>query len=420
MSTPVHSGTFSLEGQFLKLTTSADALPHLTPLSAPNAITTLNLSGNTLGPEACISIANALSTQKTLQTAQLADIFTSRLLAEIPPALSSLLTALLELPNLHTIDLSDNAFGLNTVGPLVAFLKACVPLKVLVLNNNGLGPHAGTMIADALTELAEKKAAARKAGREVPDLERIVCGRNRLESGSMGAWARALRAHGAGLKEVRMVQNGIRADGIAKLLREGLNECAGLRILDLQDNTFTVTGSMALAEVVGRWKNLTELGVGDCLLGARGSVLVAEALGKTGIVGLRLLKMQYNEVDGKGLKAIVGAAERLKGLGRVELNGNRFAEEDEAVERLRLLLESRKEEAGDEEDDREWGLDELSDLEEESDNEQDEAEEEEDEEDDKKKETILKDADEEEARTVSQKKDEDVDELAQKLGKTEI
>ena len=339
-------------------------------------------------------------------------------MTEIPPALSSLLTALSELPNLHTIDLSDNAFGLNTVGPLVTFLKACVPLRVLILNNNGLGPHAGIMIAGALTGLAERKAEARKTGREVPHLEKIVCGRNRLESGSMEAWAQAFRAHSAGVKEVRMVQNGIRADGIARLLREGLKGCAELQILDLQDNTFTITGSIALSEVVGGWKALRELGVGDCLLGAKGSVQVAEALSKARLERLRILRMQYDEVDGRGVKAIRVAAEELKGLARVELNGNRFAEDDEAVESLRLLLEERKEEA--EEEQGEWGLDELSDLEEESDDEQDETEEEEEDDKEKKREEILKDADEEEGRPVTQKKDEDVDDLANKLGKTEL
>src|SRR6201996_9862796 len=99
------------------------------------------------------------------QVANFADIFTGRLLNEIPQALSSLLTALLTLPNLHTVNLNDNAFGLNTQAPLVAFLSSHVPPQHLILNNNGLGPHAGILIADALSALHEKKEAARKAGK---------------------------------------------------------------------------------------------------------------------------------------------------------------------------------------------------------------------------------------------------------------
>ena len=218
---------FSLSGQSLKLDTAEHIEPHLKSLIASDTVTEIQLGGNTLGAPACETLASVLKTKSTLQTAKLDDIFTSRLLSEIPPALSSLLTALLELSNLHTVDLSDNAFGLNTVKPLVDFLSTHVPLKHLILQNNGLGPDAGTLIASALTALAERKEEARKSGKEVPDLETVVCGRNRLESGSMSAWAKAYRAHRK-VRVVKMVQNGIRQDGISLLLTEGLVWCGEL------------------------------------------------------------------------------------------------------------------------------------------------------------------------------------------------
>ena len=421
------SNIFSLSGQSLKLDTVEHIEPHLKPLIASETVTEIHLGGNTFGAPACETLASVLKTKKTLQTAKLDDIFTSRLLSEIPPALSSLLTALLELPNLHTVDLSDNAFGLNTVEPLVDFLSKHVPLKNLILQNNGLGPNAGTLIANALTALAERKEETRKSGKEVPDLETVICGRNRLESGSMSAWAKAYRAHRK-VKMVKMVQNGIRQDGISLLLTDGLVWCEELEVLDLQDNTFTITGARALGQVVEGWTQIKELGVGDSLLGSRGAVLVAEALGKGNNGLLEVLRLQYNEIDSKGVKALLLAARnKLVKLRRVELNGNKFSEDDEPVEELRLLLEERKEKAGDVEG--EWGLDELSDLEEESDEEDEEegdedgdkeAEEEEQEEAEQRREGILRDADQEEAQKVSQKKDDDVDALADSLGKTEI
>lgn len=112
---------FTLANKSLKLTTAADIDPYLTPLQSSNAITHLHLSGNTIGVPAAKALAALLPNQQKLQHANLADIFTSRLLDEIPAALSALLTALLACPDLHTVDLSDNAFGLNTVAPLVAF-----------------------------------------------------------------------------------------------------------------------------------------------------------------------------------------------------------------------------------------------------------------------------------------------------------
>jgi len=418
---------FSLSGRSLKLDTEEHIESHLKPLIASENVTEIHLGGNTLGAPACEALASVLKTKKALQVAKCDDIFTSRLLYEIPPALSSLLTALLELPNLYTVDLADNAFGLNTVAPLVEFLSKHVPLKHLILNNNGMGPNAGAQIADALTTLAKKKAEARKEGIEVPDLETVICGRNRLESGSMAAWANAYRAHKK-VRTVKMVQNGIRQDGVQLLLREGLKGCENLEILDLQDNTFTVTGARALSEVVEGWKHLRELGVGDSLLGARGMVALAEALGKGGNRGLEVLRLQYNEIDARGVQGLLRAANgSLDKLRRVELNGNKFSEDDEGVEGLRLLLEERKEDAGGDVTG-EWGLDELSDLEEDSDDEGEEADEDSDEEEEREeevekeagREAVLKDADREEDSKVSQKKDEDVDELAERLGKTEI
>ncbi|MCJ1408983.1 hypothetical protein MMC19_003060 [Ptychographa xylographoides] len=424
MSSAAH--TFSLANRSLKLDTPAQAEEHIAPLltTPPPPIKHILLNGNTLGVPAATTVATALATLHTLETANLADIFTARLLAEIPPALSALLTSLLACPHLHTIDLSDNAFGLNTVGPLVAFLKAHVPLRHLILNNNGLGPHAGTLIAQALEELAARKEEARAAGRQVPDLETIVCGRNRLEAGSMAAWARALGKH-PGVKVVRMVQNGIRQDGIATLLTHGLGRCEALEVVDLQDNTFTLVGSRALAGVVGGWAALRELGVGDCLLGAKGAGVVFGVLGKGANHGLRTLRCQFNELDARALGELVRAVQGggLVGLRRVELNGNKFSEDDEQAVRLRELLEERREEAGGEEEGEEWGMDDLSDMEDESDEEEDEEEEEREEEEEEaeredKAERITRDADLEENAPVAQKKDKDVDDLAEALNKT--
>lgn len=157
------------------------------------------------------------------------------------------------------------------------------------------------LIANVLTALADRKEEARKEGRDVPALETVVCGRKLLESGSGAAWAKAFRAH-RGVCVVKMVQNGIRQKGISVLLREGLKECPGLEVLDLQDNTFTLVGAKSLTEVVGGWRELTELGVGDCLLGGKGTVLLAEALGKGANLALRVLRLQYNEFDSRERK----------------------------------------------------------------------------------------------------------------------
>lgn len=415
---------FSLEGRGLKLTTADDVAPHIAPLLAPTAakITHINFQGNTLGVGASQELARHLPGLTSLREANLADIFTSRLLSEIPPALDALLQALLPLQQLSHINLSDNAFGLNTQAPLVRFLQAHTPLRHLILNNNGLGPEAGALIADALSRLAT----AQNGGK----LETIVCGRNRLENGSMTAWSRAVAAHAASLRDVRMIQNGIRQEGVAALLRDGLGRAARLRALDLQDNTFTASGGAALAAVVAGWPELEELGVGDCLLSTRGMVRLGAALAAAKNSRLRTLRLQYNEIDARGVRAVVDAARAgaLPALQRVELNGNKFAEEDPAVDALRELLSERAEEHGGEDGEREgaWGLDELSDLEEDSDAEDEDDDEEEEETDEadattaEKADRELRRADEAEAAPVAQDDDAAVDALADRLGRADI
>ena len=419
------STTFDLSNRALKLSDPADLDPHLAPLRSSTTYTTIILSGNTLGAPAAAALAPLLAAQSALHTARLADLFTGRLLHEIPPALASLLTALRRCPRLQTVDLSDNAFGLNTVAPLVAFLRAHTPLKHLILNNNGMGPRAGAQLGDALAELATRKAAARAGGKSVeaaPDLASVACGRNRLEAGGMGAWAGALRAH-ANVQGLRLPQNGIRPDGIATLLATGLRGCGALEVLDLQDNTFTARGARALAGAVAGWPALRELQIGDCYLTARGAVLLSEALGEGKNERLEKLGLQYDEINAKGFEALVAVVKSgaLPALRRVELNGNKFAEDHAGVDALREILEERREKAGAEAEDEGWGLDELDEMEEESDEEEDEgeAEEEEDEEEEREAKAgeVLKEADQAESENVAQEKDKDVDALADALRK---
>ncbi|CAK7263188.1 Ran GAP Rna1 [Sporothrix epigloea] len=417
------SKIFSLEGKGLKLDTAADLEPHIASLRTMGDVEEVHLLGNTLGVGACKLLGEVLATKTTLKNANLADIFTGRMLNEIPEALSALLTSLLNLPNLVTINLNDNAFGLNTQAPLVAFLSSHVPLQHLYLNNNGLGPHAGILIADALSTLHGKKAEARKTDptRAVPDLETVICGRNRLENGSMTAWAKAFELHN-NVKVVKMVQNGIRQEGISHLLSAGLHHATALRVLDLQDNTFTLMGAKALAGVVSQWTEVEELGIGDSLLSAKGSVLLAAALQKGQNKKLQILRLQYNDITAVGLQALAKAAESdaLPLLQKLEVNGNKFSEDDEAVVALQSLFESRKEAlGGDEVDEDAWGLDSLSDLEE-LDSDDEEEEEEEDEEVEERAEKLIKEAQEAQEEPVVQVQDKDVDALADKLKKTVV
>ena len=164
-----------------------------------------------------------------------------------------------------------------------------------------------------------------------------MCGRNRLENGSASHWAEAFAAHG-GLVEVRLPQNGIRMEGIAAIA-QGLSKCPALEVLDLQDNTATKTGTRSIVKHLTAWPGLKVLNLSDCLLGPAGGIALATSLSLGSNAKLEELRLQYGEFDKRTVELLSTAvAQHLRELALLELNGNRFAEDDECVEDLRKAL----------------------------------------------------------------------------------
>lgn len=343
----VNGKVFSILGKNLKANSKADLEPFLSELIAAD-VEEAHFGGNSLGVEACEAIAAALKekknlkasfppsfslTQLTRQVVDLADIFTGRLITEIPQALSALCDALKESKSLVELDLSDNAFGGRCADAMVPFLEGSEVIQVFKLNNNGMGPAGGTIVANALLENATR---AKKAGRETP-LRVVVCGRNRLENGSAPAWAAAYAAHG-GLREVRMPQNGIRMEGIAALAK-GLAQCPNLEVLDLQDNTATRSGTRAIVRQLTNWPHLKEINLSDCLLGKAGGIALATSLSLGSNPKLETLKLQYGEFDKRTIELLaVAISQHLNGLTLLEINGNQADPEDECIDKLREAL----------------------------------------------------------------------------------
>jgi Ran GTPase-activating protein 1 len=292
------------------------------------------------------------------QVADFADIFTGRLITEIPTALSAICDSLVDKEHLAEVNLSDNAFGGRSVEPIVPFLSKNPSFQIFRLNNNGLGPEGGTVIANALRD----NAAVRKAipAEKRSSLRTVICGRNRLEDGAASAWAEAFTAHGT-LVEVRLPQNGIRMAG-SVALAEGLAKNAALEWLDLQDNTLSQPGDQAFANALPSWPNLHTLNFSDCVLSEEGEVpQVIEALAKGSNPLLRTLQLQNDNLENDTVAALAGAiGTHLKAVTRIEFQENDADEEDEGIETLRenltvrggkfLFSDEEEEEEEDEED----------------------------------------------------------------------
>lgn len=353
--------TYSLAGKQIKFDSAEAIDEYIQDLVGRKDVQKIDLSGNTIGIDASEALSKAILAHKdTLVEVDLSDIYTGRLNTEIPQSLLHILPALLRCTKLLYVNLSDNAFGLQTIDPIEDYLAKAVTIEHLVLSNNGMGPFAGARIGTCLFKLARAKDLAGKSS-----LKSFICGRNRLEDGSTGHLSIGLRNH-KDLQVVRLYQNGIRPKGIARLLRDGLSHNKELQLLDLQDNTFTTKPSSVLAQNLHQWPKLKELNLNDCLLKASGSLLLAQALANGDTEHkIKTLRLQYNELDEEALKELAKAiVAKLPELEVLELNGNRFEEDSPSVEKINSVFEDRGR----------GELDELDDLEEPDSDEEDEEE----------------------------------------------
>jgi len=94
------------------------------------------------------------------------NMFVARLRAEIPDSIRSL-TDGLKGKQVEELDMSDNAFGPDGIRGFSGFLETCLPcLAVLKVNNCGISPLGGEMIAAALRSNPHLQLRHFEAGRD--------------------------------------------------------------------------------------------------------------------------------------------------------------------------------------------------------------------------------------------------------------
>ena len=274
-------------GQVLKLNEAKDANEIVKAIEDQSAeLTTINLEGNTLGIAAAEMIGKALESASKLKFALLKDLFTGRLKTEIPDALKHLTNGIRKAnARLQELDLSDNAFGPIGMKALVDFLgsESCADLKILKLNNNGLGIQGSTLLSTVVHKLTK--------------LEVLICGRNRLENDGSIAMSRSLQKL-ASLKRLEIFQNGIRFEGM-KEISLALQANTGLVELNLNDNTMTDEGAKQIAEGLKHLNQLKVANFGDCLTRSEGFKSIVSALHESGALQtLNELVLNGNEIQG--------------------------------------------------------------------------------------------------------------------------
>ena len=329
--------SFSIKNKGIKFDTEDDIKPYIEELSKLENIAKIDISGNTISPECSKLLAQTfLKFKDTLRDVNLQDIYTSRDRFEIPKSLGEFFPILLQLPNLSVLNLSDNAFGQDAIDVLEDFISKSKTIEYFIMSNNGLGPFSGARVGKALYKSAKLR---ENDSENSKPLKAFWCGRNRLENGSCEALSIGFKANKS-LEEIKLYQNGIRPIGIAKLINFGLSSLKNLKILDLQDNTFTLPGSYALAENIKNWPELIELNINDCLLKSKGCKIFLDKLSQiSDISKLEIIRLQYNELESDSLELISKFLSNLNQITALELNGNRFEEDSEFVEKINETFE---------------------------------------------------------------------------------
>jgi Ran GTPase-activating protein 1 len=309
------SNKFSIAQTGLLLDSAKDVAEGVSKLlSSKDQVSEVVLSKNSYGVEACQSIGQALSQCSELQVVGMSDIFTGRDKSVLNPALRYLAEGLMPCRRMIELDLSDNAFGPDGVMAFSFLVEASPQLKVLKLNNNGLGSLGGSYLAQSLLLCESMK------------LHIFSAGRNRLEDIGTRELARVFTEMKS-LKQISLYQNGIREEGMISLFT-AFSENPDLQIIEIQDNLLMKAHVYtAFADCLSRLQFVAVLNIGDSELKDLGAQAVLRALMQTSPHLLELY-LEYNDLEQPATAALVKELLNTKlQLERVNLKGNEFAEE---------------------------------------------------------------------------------------------
>ncbi|KAL5109600.1 Ran GTPase-activating protein 1 [Taenia crassiceps] len=321
------------DGKSIKIDTEEDAKIILEALKTKPSVTALRLSGNTIGVDGARLIGSELSSHKDLKRCLFSDMFTGtvkskvtvlgRMVDEIAPALKQISMGIISSgAHLTELDLSDNAFGPRGVVGVTDLLSSpvCFTLKVLRMNNQGLGHQGAKYLAEALFKgINESNGKGLK-------LIHFSAGRNRLEN--VGACLLAdVFSQMQSLEELHLYQNGIGihgSDGIIAL-SSAISKNTQMRVLNLSDNSLKEKGGIEVARTLKWTPQLKELILDDCLIRSRGCRALAHYLEREDIVpDLCRLSLYGNEIKRNAAVFLAFSLANKSNLTYLSLNANEF------------------------------------------------------------------------------------------------
>ncbi|KAJ7128999.1 hypothetical protein C8R43DRAFT_1240163 [Mycena crocata] len=317
---------FSLKDERRTLNSSEQIYALIKPEDVQR-VTDFSIDGNSIGVGAGVALGELVKSMTQIKSANFSNIFSQRQKKEIPEALAAICDGLKSRRTLLEVDLSDNAIGAIAVASIVPLLVENTHLRVLKINNVGMGPEAGTIVARAL----HLGALIQTIHKQPSNLGAIICGQSRLENGSASAWSDAFTGH-SNLAALHIPQNGIKELGLTAIAR-GLESCRSLRYLNVSDNTAreshldptrtdpNADAATAFANALAYWPELEYLNLSDCCLKASGTSQVIDALSKGNSLKLKALLLENASFDESfGEKLLSALGQSLPNLSTLKLS----------------------------------------------------------------------------------------------------
>ena len=208
-----------------------------TALKCCNYLQTLDLSGNYIGSDGAVALAEGLKCCANLQTL---DLRYSIICLDGAVALAEGLKCC---ANLQTLNLSYSRIFSDGAVALAEGLKCCTYLQTLDLSTNYIGSDGSVALAEGL--------------KCCTNLQRLDLSSNSIGSDGAVALAEGLKCC-TNLQRLDLSSNSIGLDG-AVALAEGLKCCTNLQRLDLSSNGIGSDGAVALAEGLKCCTNLQTL-----------------------------------------------------------------------------------------------------------------------------------------------------------------
>lgn len=190
------------------------------------------------------------------------DLFVSRKKDELSDSVKFLSDALIG-KRIQRLDISNNALGPSGALALSDFLLQASDLRVLLINNCGLGIDGVTTISNSL-----------KTG--AGNLEVWAMSRNRAENPGAQKVGEALSGLKK-LKELHVFQNVIRLEGMLAIVT-ALQGCPDLEVVDVRDNYVKGEAAKEMGVLIEKSQKLKALNLSDCNMEKEENEFIIKAL----------------------------------------------------------------------------------------------------------------------------------------------